>query len=317
MIDNCELWVEKYRPKTLDDYVIDDNIRSYFKDMISKKALQSMTFAGTCGSGKTTLAKVLCNELNAEVLFVKCATDGTLDVLRTRITEFCNAMTMDGRIKVVLLDEIDSASSSSVNNFQLGLRTVIEQAQDDTRFILTCNYSAKVVDAVLSRCPIIPLKFGKKDLLQRVKFILDSEKIEYDKESLRAFIEESFGFYPDIRRIVNYLQFCCGSGKLVVQLNNVVESGKRDFLKELVSLAVAEKDLLKVRQFYMKNKDAVADYVAFGSDLFNYVVDSNIIDIDGVLKLTDMLYQLNVVIDKEVGLFGMVTAISKYAKVTA
>lgn len=317
MIDNCELWVEKYRPKTLDDYVIDDNIRSYFKDMISKKALQSMTFAGTCGSGKTTLAKVLCNELNAEVLFVKCATDGTLDVLRTRITEFCNAMTMDGRIKVVLLDEIDSASSSSVNNFQLGLRTVIEQAQDDTRFILTCNYSSKVVDAVLSRCPVIPLKFGKKDLLQRVKFILDSEKIEYDKDSLRSFIEESFGFYPDIRRIVNYLQFCCGSGRLVVQLNKVAESGKREFLKELVSLAVSEKDLLKVRQFYMKNKDAVSDYVAFGSDLFNYAVDSGIVDSDGVLKLSDMLYQLNVVIDKEVGLFGMVTAISKYAKVTA
>ena len=145
------------------------------------------------------------NEFDAEVLFVPCATDGTLDVLRTKITEFCNAMSFEGKPKIVILDEVDSASQSGQNNFQMALRTLIEAAQDDTRFMLTCNMKEKVLPAVISRCPIVPLRFDKKDLLFHIKKILDSEKIEYTKESLKAFIEEAFRFYPDCRRIVKYL----------------------------------------------------------------------------------------------------------------
>ena len=103
-------WVDKYRPTVLKDYILDADIKEYFTRMIESKSLQSMTFAGVAGSGKTTLAKLLCNEFDAEVLFVPCATDGTLDILRTRITEFCNSLSLDGKPKIVILDEIDSAS---------------------------------------------------------------------------------------------------------------------------------------------------------------------------------------------------------------
>ena len=96
--------------------------------MIKSRAPQNCTFAGPAGSGKTTLAKVLANEFDAETLFIPCATQGTLDVLRTKITEFCNALSIDGKIKIVILDEVDSASSGGDNNFQKGLRTVIEAA---------------------------------------------------------------------------------------------------------------------------------------------------------------------------------------------
>jgi DNA polymerase III delta prime subunit len=188
---------------------------------------------GCPGSGKTTLAKILANEFDAETLFIKCATDGTLDVLRTRISEFCNAMSIEGKIKIVILDEVDSATSSGDNNFQKGLRTLIESAQDDTRFILTANYQ-KIIPAVLSRCPIIPLKYDKMDLLVHLKKILDAEKIEYDKTSVKAFIEEAFQYYPDCRKIINYLQLCCNSGKLIVKLNNTVNSDRENFVKEIV-----------------------------------------------------------------------------------
>ena len=204
-MENQIEWVDKYRPTKLKDYVLDTDIKDYFKRMIKSKALQNMTFAGIAGSGKTTLAKLLCNEFDAEVLFVPCATDGTLDVLRTKITEFCNAMSFEGKTKIVILDEVDSASQSGQNNFQMALRTLIEAAQEDTRFMLTCNMKEKVLPAVISRCPIVPLRFDKKDLLFHIKKILDSEKIEYTKESLKAFIEEAFRFYPDCRRIVKYL----------------------------------------------------------------------------------------------------------------
>lgn len=309
-----ELWVDKYAPKTLDDYVLNPDLKEYFKAIIEKNAPQNCLFAGIQGSGKTTLAKILARQLNAETMFIKCATDGTLDVLRTKISEFCNAMSIEGRPKIIILDELDSASSSGVNNFQLALRTLIESAQSDTRFLCTCNNIAKIVPAVLSRCPLIPLKFDKKDLLYRVKFILDSEQIKYTKESLKSFIEESFKYYPDCRRIVNYLQFCCGTGELVVKISQIADSGKDEFLKELFTKTLTEKNLLDVRRFYLGNKEKISDFITFGSDIFNYALDNNIITEDGTLILADQLYQLNIVIDKEVGIFAMITAIRKYKR---
>lgn len=273
-----------------------------------------MTFAGIAGSGKTTLAKLLCNEFDAEVLFVPCATDGTLDVLRTKITEFCNAMSFEGKPKIVILDEVDSASQSGQNNFQMALRTLIEAAQDDTRFILTCNMKEKVLPAVLSRCPIVPLRFDKKELLLHVKKILDSEKIEYTKESLKAFIEEAFRFYPDCRRIVKYLQFCSNSGKLIVKLNAIVNNEKDDFIKDIVEKTITLPNILEVRKFYLANKNKLVDFIEGASLLFNYVVDNDLVDSDGILKLTDLVYQENVVVDKEPTFFGMLVAIKRYLK---
>ena len=313
-MENQIEWVDKYRPIKLKDYVLDADIKDYFKRMIKSKALQNMTFAGIAGSGKTTLAKLLCNEFDAEVLFVPCATDGTLDVLRTKITEFCNAMSFEGKPKIVILDEVDSASQSGQNNFQMALRTLIEAAQDDTRFILTCNIKEKVIPAVLSRCPIVPLRFDKKDLLLHVKKILDNEKIEYDKEGLKAFIEEAFRFYPDCRRIVKYLQFCSNSGKLIVKLNAIVNSEKDDFIKDIVDKTISLPNILDVRKFYLANKTKLVDFIEGASMLFNYVVDNDLVDSDGILKLTDLVYQENVVVDKEPTFFGMLVAIKRYLK---
>lgn len=311
---DTQLWVDKYRPTNLDDYVVNPEIRKYFQAMLDSGKLQNFLLAGIQGSGKTTLAKIVAKQTGAETLFIPCATEGTLDVLRTKISEFCNAMSFDGKPKLVILDELDSASSTGQNNFQLGLRTVIESAQSDTRFICTCNFPAKIVPAIMSRCPLIPLRFDQKDLLVYIKRILDSEKIKYTKESLKSFIEEAFHFYPDCRRIVNYLQFCCGSGELVVKLNKVANSGKNDFMEKLAEKINSNAKLLDIRQFYLQNKEKISDYVALGSDLFNWAVDNDIIDVDGVLKLTDLLFALNTVIDKEVGFFGMVTAVMKYRK---
>ncbi len=309
-----ELWVDKYRPKKLSEYLLDDDLKTYFKNMIKNNAMQSMTFIQTQGSGKTTLAKILCNEFDAEVLFVKCATEGTIDTLRSKVEPFCNARSIEGKLKIVVLDEIDSASSSGDNNFQKGLRTLIEAAQDDTRFILTANME-KVMAAILSRCPIIPLSFGMKDLLKHVKKILDAEKITYTKESLKQFVQESFKYCPDCRRIINYLQFCCNTGELVVKFNIVASSGKEEFISSVVKQTLECKNILDVRKFYLQNKAKLSDFIEGGSLLFNYVVDNNVVDdAQAILKLTDMLYQLNVVVDKEPTFFGMLVVIQTYGK---
>ena len=308
-----ELWIDKYKPTTLDEYVLDKDLKQYFKSMISKKTLQNFSMISTPGSGKTTLAKILCNELDAQVLFVPCATDGTVDVLRTKIQDFCNALSMEGKIKIVILDEVDSASAGGGNNFQQALRTLIEAAQDDTRFLITGNFIQKIIAPLLSRCPVIPLKFDKKDLLLHVKKILDNESIKYTRDSIKAFIEEAFQYYPDCRRIINYLQFCCSSGELIVNLNKVAESEKNELIDAIVDKLKTTNNMLDVRKFYLSEKDKISDYVEFGSILFKYVVDNGIVvDLDGILKMTDLLFQLNTVIDKESGFFGLLTAIAKW-----
>ena len=308
-----ELWIDKYKPTTLDEYVLDKDLKQYFKSMISKKTLQNFSMISTPGSGKTTLAKILCNELDAQVLFVPCATDGTVDVLRTKIQDFCNALSMEGKIKIVILDEVDSASAGGGNNFQQALRTLIEAAQDDTRFLITGNFIQKIIAPLLSRCPVIPLKFDKKDLLLHVKKILDNESIKYTRDSIKAFIEEAFQYYPDCRRIINYLQFCCSSGELVVNLSKVAESEKNELIDAIVDKLKTTSSILEVRKFYLSEKDKISDYVEFGSVLFKHVVDNGIVvDLDGILKMTDLLFQLNMVIDKESGFFGLLTAIAKW-----
>ena len=308
-----ELWVDKHCSKTLDEYVLSDDIKKYFKSMVENKSLQNFSMLGCAGQGKTTLAKILCKELDASVLFVPCATDGTVDVLRTKIQDFCNALSIEGKIKVCVLDEIDSASSSGGNGFQQALRTLIESAQDDCRFICTGNFLQKIIAPILSRCPVIPLKFEKKDLLMHVKKILDAENVKYTRDSVKAFIEEAFQYYPDVRRIINYLQFCCNSGELVVNLNKVAESEKSELLSAVVDKLKTSSNMLEIRKFYLAEKDKISDYVEFGSALYKHVVDNGIIvDLDGILKMTDLLFQLNTVIDKESGFFGLLTAVAKW-----
>lgn len=308
-----DLWVDKYRPTTLDEYVLDNDIKEYFRSMVSKGTLQNFSMCQQAGSGKTSLARILCNELNAQVLFVPCATDGTVDVLRTKIQDFCNALSFEGQLKIVILDELDSASQNATNGFQQALRTLIEAAQSDTRFICTFNYAQKIITPLLSRCPLIPLKFSKKDLLVHVKKILDLESIRYSRDSLRDFIDEAFQYYPDVRRIINYLQFCCGSGELVVKLSNVANDEKNEVIESIASGVASGKNLLEIRKEYLSQKDKISDYVEAGSMLFKHVVDNGIvIDPDGILKMTDILYYLNAVIDKESCFFGLITAISKW-----
>lgn len=307
------LWVDKYRPKNLKDLVLNSETKKYFKNMLKSKNILNQTFSGPAGIGKSTICKVICNELDAEVLFIPCAVKGNVATAQGELKSFCDALSLDGKPKIVILDEVDASSASQDSSFQKALRNLIESAQTDTRFLLNCNYIEKVIQPIKSRCPVVNLSFDKKDLLVRIKYILDQENIEYDKDSMKDFIESAFKFYPDIRSIINYLQGCCTTGKLIVSEQAISDVEKENFIKDLVEEIKIQNNLLKIREFYCKNKERIQDYVVFSAELYNYFLDNNLItDPDGILKITDILYYIDQCVDKESMFFGLITAIKKY-----
>lgn len=303
--------VYKYRPKKLDEMVLDADIKTYFKNMVEAKSLTNMTLLGSPGFGKTTLALCLANEVNAVLHFVKCAIDGRVEYINSTLKPFCDSMSLDGRPKVVILDELDSASSTQQSSFQKSLRSLIESAPD-TVFICTANYN-NIIGAVLSRCPPIKISFSAKDLAVRVKQILDNEKIEYSADSLKDFFKQVVKrLYPDIRSILNYLQASTTTGKLITTKSAVAESDKNTFISELVDVLKKSKDKpLEVRKFYIANKERISDFQAFSSELYNYVLDNEVVsDYKTVMRMSDILFQMNQAIDKEIQFYNLVVTIA-------
>ena len=304
--------VYKYRPKNLDEMVLDSDIKNYFKNMVKSKSLTNMTLIGSPGFGKTTLALCLANEVNAVVHFVKCAIDGRVEYINSTLKPFCDSMSLDGRPKIVILDELDSASSTQQSSFQKSLRSLIESAPD-TVFICTANYN-NIIGAVLSRCPPIKISFSPKDLAVRVKQILDKEKIKYTAAALKSFFATVVKkLYPDIRSILNHLQASTTTGELIVTSSAVVESEKNAFLDDLVKTILKYKTKpLEIRKFYIANKERVSDFQAFSSELFNYVLDNGfVVDQKSVMRMADVIYQMNQAIDKEIQFYNLVVSISE------
>lgn len=303
--------VYKYRPKNLDEMVLDEDIRKYFKNMVESKSLTNMTLIGSPGFGKTTLALCLANEVNAVVHFVKCAIDGRVEYINTALKPFCDSMSIDGRPKIVILDELDSASSTQQSSFQKSLRSLIESAQDTT-FICTANYN-NIIGAVLSRCPPVKISFSVKDLLVRVKQILESESIDYTSESLKDFFKTIVKkLYPDIRSIINHLQASTTTGELIVTKDTILESNSNAFVVELINeIKKNAENPIEIRKFYIANKEKISDYQAFSSEMYNYVLDNKIVtDFKTIMRMSDVLFQLNQVIDKEIQFYNFIATIA-------
>ena len=312
-VDDTKIkWVEKFRPQTLDDMVLTQELREYFQNILNSKKYVNMSLIASPGIGKTTLAKALANSVNAEVLFLNCASgDGKVESLQTKLLPFTQSMPFDDHPMFVILDELDSASATQDSSFQKGLRNVIEASPNIT-YIATANYAQKIIPAILSRCPQVKLQFTPKDVLKRLKNILDYEKIQYDIDSLKEFVQVAVkAYYPDIRTIVNVLQSSCSSGKLIVSKNAIAEAEKGDFIKNLVEKIKTESDILEIRKFYIKNKDQISDYMIFASEIYHYILNNNITNNKGVLiKAADSLYQMTQVIDKEIGFFQFIAILS-------
>jgi len=309
-----EFWTEEFSPKTIDDMVLTDELQQYFKNLLSSKSKFNILLAGSPGIGKTTIAKIIAKTLDASVLFIPCGIEGTVATAQGKLKDFCDSLSMEGKQKIVILDELDSASGTQDNSFQKTLRNIVSESSD-TMFIGTCNYIEKVIDPIRSRLGVVNLSFTKKNLLLRIKKILDEKKINYNKTSVVSFVENVIkSCYPDIRQIISNLQASCSSGTLVVT-ESATHNANAAFMDELLKKTTESDNMLSLREFYIQSKSNIDDFKVFASNIFNEVISRQIVKhASTILKMSDIIYQMNVVIDPEIQFFALLTLINQEAK---
>jgi DNA polymerase III delta prime subunit len=244
------LFVEKYRPQTIQECILPKSLKQTFKDMVAKKEPQNLLLSGSAGTGKTTVAKALCNELNCDWIMINCSEDGNIDTLRTKIRQFASTVSFHDTKKVVILDEFDYSNAQSI---QPALRGAIEEFSKNCRFIITCNYKSRIIEPIHSRCTCIDFNIPVSEkasiaaeMMDRCMDILKNENISCDKKILSQLIMK---YFPDMRRILNELQRYGVSGTIDSGiLMNITE----EQIKNLIGF-LKTKNLPEVRKWIVTN----------------------------------------------------------------
>jgi DNA polymerase III delta prime subunit len=302
--DEQFLWVERYRPVTIEDCILPESQKNTFKEYITKGEIQNMLLCGGAGMGKTTIARALCEELETDYIIINGSEESGIDTLRTKIKQFASTVSLTGKPKVVILDEADYLQASST---QPALRSFMEEFAQNCRFILTCNFKNRIIAPLHSRCAVVEFKISREEspkiaakFMKRIKFILDNEKISYDEKVIAALLMK---FFPDYRRILNELQKYSVHGNIDEGLLSKVDDVNT---KELVK-SLKEKDWKKMRQWVVANLDNDP------STLFRKIYDDLLDKANEVpqlvLILADYGYKSSFCADQEINLVACLTEI--------
>ena len=300
------LWVEKYRPKTIEDCILPDNIKKTFQDFLNKGEVPNLLLAGPAGCGKTTVAKALCKELGVDVYVINGSDEGRfLDTVRNTAKNFASTVSLSStaKHKVIIIDEADNTT----NDVQLLLRAFTEEFSGNCRFIFTCNFKNKIIEPLHSRCAVVEFGIGGKQkpaiaaqFFKRIQEILDKESVEYESKVLVELINKHF---PDWRRVLNECQRYSSGGKIDAGiLAHFSDVAVNELVKNL-----KEKNFPEVRKWVVSNMDNYTTvlmrriYDACYTSLENNSVPA------AVLVLAKYQYQSAFVADQEINMLACLT----------
>lgn len=301
------LWVEQYRPKVLDDLVLTAENRKIIDKFVKNQEIPNLLFYGNPGTGKTTLAKILVEYIDAEYLFLNCSEVG-IDTVRTTITNFSQTKSFNGKMKVVICDEIDGSSSDA----QRGLRNTMEENSGYCRYILTCNFLNRVISPLQSRCQSFLLAPPITGLVKRVATILKQENIFVDENNKTKLIYLTKKLYPDTRRVINEIQKNCIEGKLILP-----ETINADNFANNVINYILSKDVLTARKYVIEHEsDFNGDYSQLLKAVFD-VACNTALPITEVQKkmwlvtIGEYLYRNAFIVDPEINFYCLLIALSE------
>jgi DNA polymerase III delta prime subunit len=299
------LWVEKFRPASIDECVLPVEIKKVFQNIVDTGEVPNLLLTGTSGIGKTTVAKALCNQLGCDWLMINGSNEGRMiDTLRTTITNYASTVSFSGGKKIIIIDEADYMNKESV---QPAMRGLIEEFSNNCRFFFTCNYKNKILPSLHSRCSVIDFKINREDKPELAKKfseiamkLLDSESITYKPDVVAKLVVR---YFPDFRRVLNELQNNAVSGKIDA---SILEASSNENFNQLIGF-LKEKDFTQMRKWVAQNIDN--DHVG----LYRQVYDSMFSNIkkqsvpDAVLIIADYSYKSAFVADQEINMVACLT----------
>jgi DNA polymerase III delta prime subunit len=298
------LWVEKYRPRTIDECILPKELKNTFNELVRGGQLPNLLLAGTAGLGKTTVAKALCNMLGLDFILINGSEESGIDVLRNKIKQFASTVSLTGGYKVVILDEADYLNPQST---MPALRGFIEEFSNNCRFILTCNFKNRIIEPLHSRCSVIEFNTNKKslaplakDFMKRMMTILQAEGIKYHEQTLAELI---IRYAPDWRRVINECQRYSSSGEIPAA---ILVGMSDESIAELANYLRA-KDFKSMRSWVVNNSslDSTVVFRKIYDNLYDFATPSTIPS--AVLILADYSYKAAFVSDKELNMVACMT----------
>ncbi len=294
------LFVEKYRPSTLDDIILTDENYAVFNQFKNQEEIPNLLFAGAPGIGKTSLAKIIVKDLiECDYLYINASDENDIESIREKCIPYAKQRPSKGKINVIILDECDGLLQES----QRALRNIIEEYSRTTRWILTCNYIHRIIPALQSRCQSFDLTPPVLEVVKRCADILNYEKITLTEENRDYFIKLIKKDYPDIRKCINNIQKYSVNGRLTIEK----EETDKVFIDELYEF-IEKKNAVKIRKFLVENDEKFnGEYHSLLKLLFNYTYEKEDLKEefkrDLLIIISEYLYRNTFVLDKEINAF--------------
>lgn len=303
------LWVEKYRPQTVKDCILPDNIKSTFQTLVDGGEVINLLLSGSAGTGKTTVATAMCKELGCDYIIINGSETRGIDMVRSQVQSFAGTVSTNQKTKVVILDEADYITPEA----QAALRNLIETFSSNCRFILTCNFKSKIIEPLHSRCSVIDFSVNAQELpslqvqmAKRTFSILDSESVEYAKPAVLEVVKK---FSPDNRRILNELQrYASISGKIDSGMIAVVDTSK---VKSLINF-MKKGDFKACRQWIAENPDPDSLFAELYNEMADLVDNSSIPNL--VLIIGEYQHRAAFVVNQEINMAAAVVEMMKGIK---